>query len=133
MYIERRCSTRYKFAAIAEATNLGKPSAEVSLTRDLSSYGCFIKTAMPFAVGTEVRVRIRHSGAEFTAVGDVTDNVTREGMGIKFIQVAAQAQAVLEKWLNVIKDRADKSASEPASNDDVVPYSRYGQRPIDGW
>src|SRR5581483_2101362 len=98
MYIERRCATRYNFGAIAEVIDLGKPSAVVSLTRDLSLYGCFVKTALPFAGGTEVRVKIRHSGADFTAVGDVTDNVSRQGMGIKFVQVAAQAQAILDNW-----------------------------------
>jgi PilZ domain len=114
MHIERRCATRYNFGAIAEVIDLGQPNQVVSLTRDLSLYGCFVKTPMPFAKGTEVRVRIRHSGADFTAVGNVTDNVTREGMGIKFVQIRTQDQGVLEEWLDVIKAPGDVSASEPA-------------------
>jgi hypothetical protein len=131
MHIERRCATRYNFGAIAEVIDLGQPNPLVSLTRDLSLYGCFVKTPMPFAKGTEVRVRIRHSGADFTAVGNVTDNVTREGMGIRFVQIAAQDQAVLEEWLDVMKAPGDESpASEPSRGERLIrsiPVTVSGQ------
>ena len=130
MYIERRCASRYNFGAIAEVIDLGQPNQVVSLTRDLSLYGCFVTTPMPFPKGTEVRVRIRHSGADFTAVGNVTDHVTSEGMGIKFVQIAAQDQAVLEEWLDVIKAPGDESASEPSPGERLirnVPVTVSGQ------
>lgn len=120
MYIERRCATRYKVGAITEVVDLGKRNRVVSLTRDLSLYGCFVKTPMPFARGAQVRVRIRHSGADFTAVGDVTGNVSVEGMGIKFVQMATPDQTILSKWLEGIKARNDESASEPASGEGLT-------------
>jgi hypothetical protein len=96
---ERRGATRYNFGAIAEVIDLDEPDALVSLTRDLSSSGCFVKTTTPYPEGTRVRVRIIHSGAEFVAVGNVTANVTPAGMGIVFTEIQPNDRAILERWL----------------------------------
>lgn len=82
MKLERRGATRYNFGAIAEIIDLDESREIVSLTRDLSLSGVFVKTTMPFEEGTRVRVYITHSGEEFTAIGNVTGNVTPTGMGI---------------------------------------------------
>ena len=79
---EGRGATRYNFGAIAEVIDLDQSDALVSLTRDLSLSGCFVKTTTPYPEGTRVRVRIIHSGGEFVALGNVTANVTATGMGI---------------------------------------------------
>ena len=50
-------------------------------------------------------MRIEHAGAEFTAIGRVTDNVTAEGMGVEFVEVEPKDRAILDKWL------ADEQAS----------------------
>ncbi len=99
MKLERRGATRYNFGAIAEVIDLDQPDELVSVTRDLSLSGCFVKTTTPFPQGTRVRVRITHSGGEFTAIGNVTANVTATGMGIAFTQIEANDRAVLESWL----------------------------------
>jgi PilZ domain len=99
MKLERRGATRYNFGAIAEVIDTDQPDELVSVTRDLSFSGCFVKTTTPFPKGTRVRVRITHSGGEFTAMGNVTDNVTATGMGIVFTQVEPNDRAVLERWL----------------------------------
>lgn len=96
---ERRAATRYNFGAIAEVIALDQSHELVSLTRDLSASGCFVETTTPFATGTRVRVRITHSGADFTALGDVTGNVTPTGMGIVFTQIEPNDRAILERWL----------------------------------
>jgi hypothetical protein len=96
---EGRGATRYNFGAIAEVIDLGGRDALVSLTRDLSLSGCFVKTTAPYAQGTAVRVRIVHSGAEFTADGNVTANVTATGMGIVFTQIHPNDRETLERWL----------------------------------
>ncbi len=94
-----RRSDRYSFGATAEVKDLGSPNELVSITRDLSIGGCFIKTPVPFAKGARIRVRIMHSGTEFTAIGRVTDNVTAEGMGVEFIEMEPKDRAILGKWL----------------------------------
>ena len=84
---------------MAEVIDLGPRLAIVCVTRDLSLSGCFVKTATPFAKDTEVIVRLRHSGADFAAVGKITGNVTTEGMGIEFVHIQPRNQAIIQQWL----------------------------------
>jgi PilZ domain-containing protein len=114
MHIERRRATRYNFGAIAEVIDLGARRDVVAITRDLSLSGCFVKTMTPFAKGTEVRVRITCSGADFAAIGKVTD-VTREGMGIEFVEVLPKDRAIIEGWLGL--PHAGSISSEPAPSE----------------
>jgi hypothetical protein len=71
----------------------------VSIIRDLSASGCFVKTTTPYPAGTWVRVRIKHSGEEFAAIGNVTGNLTPTGMDIAFTQIEPHDRAILEKWI----------------------------------
>jgi hypothetical protein len=97
--IESRGAASFNFAAIAEVIDLDSRGELVSILRDLSASGCFVKTTTPFASGTWVRIRITHSGADFAAIGNVTANVTATGMGIIFTQMEPNDRAILEKWL----------------------------------
>src|SRR5690348_4919329 len=112
MQIERRRSIRYNFGAIAEVIDLGPRVAVVGITRDLSVSGCFVKTEMHFAEGSEVIVRIRHSGTDFVAVGRVSSNITPEGMGIEFIHVQPRYETIIEEWLGY-KTAASSEAGIP--------------------
>jgi hypothetical protein len=93
--------TRYDFGAIAVVIDLRSREDMIAVTRDLSLSGCFVKTRAPFPVGTEVRVRIACAGADFAAIGNVTGNVSPEGMGIEFVEIEPKYQAVIEEWLGV--------------------------------
>jgi hypothetical protein len=99
MKLERRGATRCDFGAIAEVIDLDEPDELVSLTRDLSLSGCFVMTTTPLPKGTRVRARIVRSSGEFTAIGNVTANVTPTGMGIAFTQLEPNDRATLERWL----------------------------------
>jgi hypothetical protein len=101
--IERRQATRYYFGAIAQIADLNSTAEVVSVTRDLSLVGCFLKTNAPLTEATEVRIRITSSGEDFAAVGRITGNITSEGMGIEFREITPGDQAVLEKWLSIRK------------------------------
>jgi len=107
-HTNRRGATRYYFAAIAEIIDLEKPGELVSITRDLSTSGCFVKTTTPFPAGTRVRIRITHSGAQVAAIGNVTSNVSPAGMGIAFTEIEPNDRAMLEGWL------ADPLSNPPA-------------------
>jgi PilZ domain-containing protein len=98
--MERRQMTRYDFGAIAEVVDLNSREDVVVVTRDLSFAGCFVKTRYPFPAGTEVRVRITYAGCDFAALGNVTGNVTPEGMGIEFLAIEPKDQAIIEEWLS---------------------------------
>jgi hypothetical protein len=94
-----RRSTRYRFNATAEVRDLESANEQVAITRDLSAHGCFVNTVAPLSTGTRIRLRIEHSGAEFIAVGRVTDNVSAIGMGIEFVEVESKDRSILYKWL----------------------------------
>lgn len=99
--VDRRQMTRYDFGAIAEVVDLDSRDDMIVVTRDLSLSGCFVKTRTPFPAGTEVRVRITYAGTDFAAIGSVTPNITREGMGIEFVEVEPEDQAIVERWLGI--------------------------------
>ena len=84
---------------MAEVIDLGPRVAIVCVTRDLSLSGCFVKTGTPFAKDTEVIVRIRHSGADFAAVGRITGNLSAEGMGIEFVHIQPRYKTIIQEWL----------------------------------
>jgi len=99
--------TRYDFGAIAEVIDLDSREDIIVVTRDLSLSGCFVKTGAPFPAGKEVRIRIAYAGSDFAATGLVTENITREGMGIEFIDVEPRYEATLEAWLGIAALNAD--------------------------
>ena len=97
--IERRRATRHHFVSAVEVINVESRKQLISLTRDLSLCGCFVTVKAPSPKGTRVSLKISNSRANFSAVGDVTHNLSDEGMGIGFVQVEPKDQAVLEEWL----------------------------------
>jgi PilZ domain-containing protein len=105
--VDRRQMTRYDFGAIAEVVDLDSRDDMIVVTRDLSLSGCFVKTRTPVPAGTEVRVRITYAGSDFAAIGSVTSNITREGMGIEFVEVEPEDQAIVEGWLGISARAAD--------------------------
>jgi hypothetical protein len=112
--IERRQMTRYDFGAIAAVIDLDSREDMIVVTRDLSLAGCFVKTRSPFPAGTEVRVRITYAGSDFAATGSVTENITREGMGIEFVEIEPRHQAIIEEWLGISTQVDAPEAGRPA-------------------
>src|SRR5260370_30267386 len=97
--IERRRATRHQFVSAVEVINVESRKQLISLTRNLSLSGCFVTVKAPSPKGTRVSLKISNSKANFSAVGDVTYNLSDEGMGIGFVQVEAKDQVVIEEWL----------------------------------
>src|SRR5438552_8747071 len=97
--VERRRATRHHFVSAVEVINVESRKQPTLLTRDLSLCGCFVTVKAPSPKGTRVSLKISNSKANFSAVGDVTHNLSDEGIGIEFVQVEAKDRAVLEEWL----------------------------------
>jgi len=97
--IEHRRATRHHFVSAVEVINVESRKQLISLTRDLSLCGCFVTVKAPSPKGTRVSLKISNSKANFSAVGNVSHNLSDEGMGIEFVQVEAKDQVVLEEWL----------------------------------
>jgi hypothetical protein len=97
---ERRRSPRYPFIAEAEAIEISSDTKLVAKTSDLSLGGCFLDMLNPTPQGTEVRVRISHEGATFTALGRVAFILPNMGMGVSFTRIEQDQQAILQKWIS---------------------------------
>jgi len=126
--IERRQIVRYDFGAIAEVVDLDSREDVIVVTRDLSFSGCFVKTGLPFAPATQVRVRITYGGLDFAATGVVAYK-TRDGMAIEFAEVKPKDRAIIQEWLNVV---ANRGINEPAAvpEDRVIRLKNRLQRPM---
>lgn len=95
----RRGSPRYEFIAEAEITEISSHTRIDAKTGDLSLHGCFLSLMNPCAEGTEVRLRISHADATFTAIGRVTFRLPDVGMGVTFTTVDASQLSILLKWI----------------------------------
>ncbi len=78
---ERRQAPRYPFIAEAVVTEISSDTKLIAKTGDLSIGGCFLDMLNPTPQGTQVRVRISHDGATFTALGSVAFILPNMGMG----------------------------------------------------
>jgi len=96
---ERRRAPRYPFIAEAEAIEVSSNTKLAAKTSDLSIGGCFLDMLNPTPQGTEVRVRISHEGATFTALGRVVFILPNMGMGVTFTNIEQDQQAILQKWI----------------------------------
>ena len=60
--------------------------------------------------GTRVRVRIAHKGKILEAVGQVANNQSKSGIGIRFIKVEENDQSVLEEWISELRGKQKLSS-----------------------
>ena len=97
---ERRGAPRYPFIADAEVTETASGTKLSARTSDVSSGGCFLDMLNPSPESTEIRVRISHASATFTAVGRVVFVFPNMGMGVVFTSVEDNQLAVLQEWLS---------------------------------
>lgn len=99
MHFDRHRAPRHSFVALIDLTDMQSEKHLAALTRDLSLFGCHVKTVTPFPVGTKVRLRISHAAANFMAIGKVAYSRPGSGMGIAFITIDPSSQLVLDVWL----------------------------------
>jgi hypothetical protein len=96
---ERRHAQRYPFIAEAEVIEISSDTKLVAKTSDISLGGCFLDMLNPTPQGTDVRVRISHEGATFTAPSRVVFVLPNMGMGVVFKSVEPSQQAILQQWI----------------------------------
>ena len=68
-------------------------------TADISRTGCYIDTLNPVSQGSPVRLRITHRDEVFEAIGRIVYVSPGLGMGVAFVEVAAEQLALLDRWL----------------------------------
>lgn len=103
MRVEAHRAARFPFSAGIEVIDVQSEKFVNGRTRDLSVFGCYVLTAIPFAVGTKVSLRIMHSGTALAAMGRVVSSKPNAGMGIVFTKIESSAQSTLENWLSSLR------------------------------
>ena len=95
----RRAPRRSIFNTVqyAEMQTEGQTKARIS---DLSATGCYVDTLNPLPTGTQIRLRLKHSGESFDVLAEVVRSEPNMGMGVKFLELTADQKARLESWLN---------------------------------
>ena len=104
MHSERPRARRYPFVATIEITDVGTETQFIGQTNDVSVYGCGVNTQKALPKGTTVRVRIIHASTNFVALGKVTYANPDAGIGVAFTQVELNHQAILEKWIDQLRE-----------------------------
>jgi PilZ domain len=66
------------------------------LTKDLSLFGCFVKTVTPFPEGTKVSLKMSRGEMHLVAQGRVAYSRPNSGMGIAFVTIEPSSLPVLD-------------------------------------
>ncbi len=110
VYLEKRRCPRYQFIASAELVEERADVRIASRVSELSLLGCYLDMMNPFPTGTMVLVKISAGDAFFEAKAKIIYSQPNMGAGLAFLHVAADSQAVLERWL----DEADREQKKLA-------------------
>lgn len=97
--VERRSAPRYQMVLAADVVELPRGARLSARTSDISRTGCYIDTLNPVPQGSKVRLRITHNDENFEAIGRVVYVSYGLGMGVAFVEVSAEQQALLDRWL----------------------------------
>jgi PilZ domain len=94
-----RAVRRCPFVASVEVTELGSKTRLSARTSEMGAGGCYVDALNPFAVGTEVQLRVTRDQGSFEAKAKVVYCDPSFGMGLAFTEVAPEQRLVLENWL----------------------------------
>ena len=110
---ERRAHPRYPFTASAEAMDVRSGTRLNARISDISRGGCYVDSISPFAVGTEVKIRITKDANSFISQGKVVYSTTGMGMGLKFTVIEPDQRWMLEKWLAELRGEPSLEPESP--------------------
>jgi hypothetical protein len=97
--VERRKHPRYSFSTAAEVVEKGSGARIQGRITDLARGGCYVEAMSPFAVGSEVTLRIMVESKTFEAPARVVFAAPGMGMGLTFTAIEPEQLPVLQKWL----------------------------------
>src|SRR5215472_7895246 len=85
---------------------------------DLGPGGCYVDTLTPFAVGAEIRIRIKRDARELEGAAVVTYAHPALGMGIKFTEMKHEHQEILHSWIAELSG-APVTVEPPSTENEV--------------
>ena len=98
-FSERRRFPRFEFDARAELTDPIAISNTVGRTIEISKGGCFVSASETPAVSSIVKLQIDKDSQTFDTWVRVVYNRSDSGVGLRFIDVAADQMQVLLEWI----------------------------------
>src|SRR5258705_12263167 len=96
---ERRRNPRFPFVANAEVNEAAAATRIKVRVTEVSLYGCYLDMLNPFAVGTEVFVKIFTAADIFETPAIVVYSHPNLGVGLAFRDVSRHSLSTLQKWL----------------------------------
>ena len=99
MQAEKPRARRYPFPANVELIDVDSEQMLRVQTCDLSLFGCRVKCAKTWPVGTKVRLKITYKGAAVRALGRIAHVQGTTSMGVAFAKVESKDQLILEIWM----------------------------------
>ncbi len=90
-----------RFSLIATVV-LREPDSDTKISgriSELSRKGCYVDTLITLPEGTPLEVRISRDQGVFEAMGKIVYVQTGMGMGVAFLEVAAEQLKILDTWL----------------------------------
>lgn len=115
MKLQRPRARRYLFVANIELTDLQSEARFTDQTSDLSLFGCHVNAGETLPAGIRIRLRIRHTGAQFGALGKIVYASPNTGMGVEFTEIEHNDQLVLEKWIGRLRDAGGRAGERVSS------------------
>jgi hypothetical protein len=96
---KRRSFLRCLLVASAEVTDLRTGALLSARISELGVGGCYVDALNPFPEGTLVSLRILRDHGVFETKAKVVYCDSRFGMGLAFLEMAADQRSRLEAWL----------------------------------
>jgi PilZ domain len=124
---ERRAHPRYPFTAGAEVLDVRSGTHLNARISDIGRGGCYVDSISPFAVGTEVKIRITRDAHSFSFQAKVVYASVGMGMGLMFTVIEPEQRWMLEKWLAEL--RGEPSREVKPRNNLKIATSRSKVKP----
>jgi len=98
-YREKRSVPRYSLIASVEIV---EPVSDVHISgriSEVSRKGCYLDILNTLPVGTKIRLTVTRDQGTFTTLGRIIYVQEGMGMGVAFLETAADQMTVLDAWL----------------------------------
>lgn len=106
-YSNPRTVPRYSFVAVADVTEPATQTCLHGRISEISRKGCYVDTLNPLPLGTLLKVVISRDLGTFASSGKVIYVQETFGMGVAFVDIAADQLMILDSWL-AERPRTDK-------------------------
>lgn len=99
---EKRRSRRYKCEGSVQIRQEGRDVNTWASFTDISLHGCYVEAQATYPAGTLLHLKLEANGVRIETKGTVRVNYPYLGMGIAFVELSEENQALLRQMLATI-------------------------------